>query len=247
MSTGNEWCSVCINFSASLFSRLRLGDNVTVIPFPDIKYAESITILPFEDTLEGISGDIFDSFVKPYFHDKYRPMHVGDMFVSRGAMRAVEFKVMEINQEATLESDATKEASPADTLYKNFGIVGPNTDIYYSGVALNRQEEDSQFSEVGYEDIGGMSKQVESIRELVELPLRHPQLFRTIGIPPPKGVLLHGPPGSGKTMVAKAIAAETGVYCVLINGPEIMSKLAGESEANLRKVCCQTHCFTIQL
>ena len=69
----------------------------------------------------------------------------------------------------------------------------------------------------------------------MELPLRHPQLFKTIGVKPPKGILLYGPPGSGKTLIARAVANETGAFFFLINGPEIMSKLAGESESNLRK------------
>jgi transitional endoplasmic reticulum ATPase len=73
------------------------------------------------------------------------------------------------------------------------------------------------------------------IRELVELPLRHPQLFKTIGVKPPKGILLYGPPGSGKTLIARAVANETGAFFFVLNGPEIMSKLAGESESNLRK------------
>merc|ERR1719468_64108 len=73
------------------------------------------------------------------------------------------------------------------------------------------------------------------IREMIELPLRHPTLFRTLGVKPPKGVLLHGPPGSGKTLIARAVANETGAFFFLINGPEIMSKMAGESESNLRK------------
>ena len=72
-------------------------------------------------------------------------------------------------------------------------------------------------------------------RRQVELPLRHPQLFKTIGVKPPKGILLYGPPGSGKTLIARAVANETGAFFFLINGPEIMSKLAGESESNLRK------------
>jgi transitional endoplasmic reticulum ATPase len=74
------------------------------------------------------------------------------------------------------------------------------------------------------------------IRELVELPLRHPKLFQTLGVKPPKGILLYGPPGTGKTLLARAIASESGAHFVLVNGPEIMSKMAGESEANLRRV-----------
>lgn len=73
------------------------------------------------------------------------------------------------------------------------------------------------------------------IRELVELPLRHPQLFKSIGIKPPRGILMYGPPGTGKTLMARAVANETGAFFFLINGPEIMSKMAGESESNLRK------------
>ncbi|RYG67222.1 AAA family ATPase, partial [archaeon] len=89
--------------------------------------------------------------------------------------------------------------------------------------------------DVGYDDIGGCRRQMAQIREMIELPLRHPTLFRTLGVKPPRGVLLFGPPGSGKTLIAKAVANETGAFFFLINGPEIMSKMAGESEANLRK------------
>merc|ERR1719331_144441 len=88
---------------------------------------------------------------------------------------------------------------------------------------------------VGYDDIGGCRKQMAKIREMIELPLRHPQLFKTLGVKPPKGVLLYGPPGSGKTLIAKAIANETGAFFFLLNGPEIMSSKPGEAEENLRK------------
>ena len=73
------------------------------------------------------------------------------------------------------------------------------------------------------------------IREMIELPLRHPTLFKTLGIKPPRGVLLFGPPGSGKTLIARAIANETGAFFFLLNGPEIMSKIVGQAEENLRK------------
>ena len=89
--------------------------------------------------------------------------------------------------------------------------------------------------EVGYDDVGGVRKQMAQIRELVELPIWHPKLFKSIGVNPPKGILLYGPPGSGKTLISRAVANETGAFFFLINGPEIMSKLAGESESNLRK------------
>merc|ERR1711991_17017 len=82
---------------------------------------------------------------------------------------------------------------------------------------------------------GGCRRQMAQIRELVELPLRHPSLFKNIGVKAPRGVLLYGPPGSGKTLIARAVANGTGAFFFLINGPEIMSKMAGESESNLRK------------
>jgi len=89
---------------------------------------------------------------------------------------------------------------------------------------------------VSYEDIGDLEEAKQKIREMIELPLKHPELFKRLGIEPPKGILLHGPPGCGKTLLAKAVANETEAYFIAINGPEIMSKFYGESEARLREV-----------
>ena len=87
-----------------------------------------------------------------------------------------------------------------------------------------------------YEDIGGLHEEIQRVREMVELPLRHPELFQRLGIEPPKGVLLHGPPGCGKTLLARAVANESEANFFAINGPEIMSKFYGESEARLREI-----------
>ncbi len=89
---------------------------------------------------------------------------------------------------------------------------------------------------VSYEDIGGLQNEILKVREMIELPLKHPELFERLGIDPPKGVLLHGPPGTGKTLIAKAVANESGANFYTINGPEIMSKFYGQSEENLRKI-----------
>jgi len=89
---------------------------------------------------------------------------------------------------------------------------------------------------VTYEDIGGMHEEVRKVREMIELPLKHPELFERLGIEPPRGVLLYGPPGCGKTLLAKAVATESGASFFSINGPEFMSKWYGQSEQNLRKV-----------
>lgn len=88
---------------------------------------------------------------------------------------------------------------------------------------------------MGYDSVGGLDKVIQLMRELVELPLRFPELWSTAGVPSPKGVLLHGPPGCGKTLIANALVEETGAHVVIINGPEIMARKGGESEANLRQ------------
>ena len=96
--------------------------------------------------------------------------------------------------------------------------------------------EEEKIPEVTYEDLGGVHEEIKKVREMIELPLKHPELFERLGIEPPKGILLHGPPGTGKTLLAKAVANESGARFIVINGPEIMSKFYGESEENIRKV-----------
>src|SRR5213592_3922752 len=98
------------------------------------------------------------------------------------------------------------------------------------------KEEAAKVPKVDYEDIGGLGQEVRKVREMIELPLRHPELFERLGVEAPKGVLLHGPPGTGKTLLAKAVASETNANFLSIGGPEIMSKYYGESEERLREV-----------
>ena len=215
---GDEACDkskVFMNKVVRSNLRVRLGDAVSLHQCNDVKYGNKVHVLPLDDTIEGLTGSLFDAYLKPYFMDTYRPVRKGDLFVVRGGMRSVEFKVM--------------ETEPGE-----YCIVAPDTEVYCEGEALKREDEE-RLDEIGYDDIGGVRKQLAQIRELVELPLRHPQLFKTIGVKPPKGILLYGPPGTGKTLIAKAIANETGAFFFCINGPEIMSKMAGESESNLRK------------
>jgi transitional endoplasmic reticulum ATPase len=98
------------------------------------------------------------------------------------------------------------------------------------------KEEAAKGPKVAYEDIGGLKDEVDKVREMIELPLRHPELFEKLGVEAPKGVLLHGPPGTGKTLLAKAVASETSANFTSIGGPEIMSKFYGESEERLREI-----------
>src|ERR1044072_9151457 len=95
-------------------------------------------------------------------------------------------------------------------------------------------------TQVTYEDIGGLKEEIQKVREMIELPLRHPEIFEKLGIEAPKGVLLYGPPGTGKTLLAKAVANESNAHFISISGPEIMSKFYGESEARLREIFKET-------
>merc|ERR1711953_1419027 len=196
--------------------RIRLGDIVAISACPDVKYGKKIHVLPIDDTIEGLTGNWFEVYLKPYFLEAYRPIHKGDTFMVRGGMRAVEFKVIETDPQP-------------------FCIVAPDTVIHCEGEPVKREEEEDALNSIGYDDVGGCRKQLALIKEMVELPLRHPSLFKAIGVKPPRSILLYGPPGTGKTLMARAVANETGAFFFLINGPEIMSKLAGESESNLRK------------
>ncbi|MBX8639593.1 MAG: CDC48 family AAA ATPase [Thermoplasmata archaeon] len=113
-------------------------------------------------------------------------------------------------------------------------IVSRGTKIIISAKAV--KEPVSAASKVSYEDIGGLEGEVKKVREMIELPLKHPELFERLGVEAPKGVLLHGPPGTGKTLLAKAVASETNANFTSIGGPEIMSKFYGESEERLREI-----------
>jgi SpoVK/Ycf46/Vps4 family AAA+-type ATPase/intein/homing endonuclease len=114
-----------------------------------------------------------------------------------------------------------------DTVPKGAVIITDLTEVVFNPEASEMAEEPRL--EVTYEDIGGLSEEIKKVREMVELPLKHPEIFERLGIDAPKGVLLHGPPGTGKTLVAKAVANETNAYFTHINGPEIMSKFYGQS------------------
>lgn len=210
-----EDSSIRINKVIRKNLRVRLGDVVTINACGDVPYGKRIHVLPMDDTIEGVTGNLFDVYLKPYFLEAYRPVKKGDLFLVRSAMHPVEFKVVETDP-------------------MPYCIVAPDTIIHCEGEPIRREDEE-KLDDVGYDDIGGCRRQMAQIREMIELPLRHPALFKTLGVKPPRGVLLYGPPGSGKTLIARAVANETGAFFFLINGPEIMSKMAGESENNLRK------------
>lgn len=150
-------------------------DIVSVRAAEDVPNLDKIHVLPLDDTIEGITGDLASTYLIPYFKDAYRPVKKGDLFIVRGGFKSVEFKVV-----------ATEP--------KEYGLVAPNTMLFTEGEPIKREDEE-KLDDVGYDDIGGCRKQMAQIREMIELPLRHPQLFKTLGVKPPRGVLLFGPPG----------------------------------------------------
>jgi transitional endoplasmic reticulum ATPase len=156
---------------------------------------------------EAGMGDLFGDFEKMF------GMNMGQL---GGVMQQIRFLVTSL--------------SPGD-----FCVIGENTQVTVSNKPVDVSEETS-LPEVTYEDIGGLTEEVKKIREMVEIPLKHPEIFERLGVEPPKGVLLHGPPGTGKTLLAKAVANETEANFILLNGPEIMSKFYGESEKKVREI-----------
>ncbi|MDY6819669.1 MAG: CDC48 family AAA ATPase [Halobacteriales archaeon] len=206
-------------------ANVSIDDRVTVEK-TDVEPADQITVaLP--QTLR-IRGDL-----TPHLRD-----HLVDQAVTPG--QTVEFPIgfgIFSNQSGRRIPLSIVETRPSGPV-----VVKNTTDIQIADRSAEEISVDAGISDdstgtgVTYEDIGGLDDELEQVREMIELPMRHPELFQTLGIEPPKGVLLHGPPGTGKTLIAKAVANEIDAYFQTISGPEIMSKYYGESEEQLREV-----------
>ncbi|XP_062992503.1 ATPase family gene 2 protein homolog A isoform X2 [Elgaria multicarinata webbii] len=145
---------------------------------------------------------------------------------------STKLKDSEIGMEGLLQAGKTGTALNSETFY----FISSRTRISFFDSRTKVTEECNRESKITYDSIGGLNNQLRTIREMIELPLKQPGLFRSYGIPPPRGVLLYGPPGTGKTLIARAIANEVGAHVSTINGPEIISKFYGESEAKLRQI-----------
>ena len=185
-------------------------DDYAVVRPAEAKEASRIIIAPIGFRLRV--DDYTISFIKRHMLDK--PYVLGETFRVYSGGTPLEFQVI----------DVKPRGSPV--------VVTGRTELIVreapSGVR--------KVPRVTYDDIGDLEEAKQQIREVVELPLKFPQLFRRLGIEPPKGVLLYGPPGTGKTLLAKAVANEADAYFISINGPEIMSKFYGESEQRLREI-----------
>ncbi|GAB4306404.1 MAG: CDC48 family AAA ATPase [Methanobacteriaceae archaeon] len=209
-----------------------IGEEVTVRR-AEVKEAQKVVLAPVEQQIL-IRGDVAQAFAG-------RVLSKGDIIVSgvrqqqtmRGGLFDEFFREM---------SDVSPlgEIKLAVVSTKPVGIVkvGPMTDVEIQPqpVDVSKLEGVKTFVDVTYEDIGGLKEEVKKVREMIEIPLKRPELFERLGISPPKGVLMHGPPGTGKTLLAKAVANESDAHFIAINGPEIMSKYVGGSEERLREL-----------
>ena len=202
------------------FTRLNagvsIGDTVKIIKITDEIEAKRIVLAPPEDLPKKIpianNPHVVNGLIDfPVAKNDSVPIMLGLPFIQP---QIVAFKIIEIEPEEAV-------------------IITKNTAIEFSDKPAAGFEGIKRFS---YEDIGGLKDELQRLRETIELPLRHPELFQKLGIEPPKGVLLYGPPGTGKTLIAKAVASESGAHFISIAGPEVISKYYGESEQRLREV-----------
>ncbi|RLE58543.1 MAG: AAA family ATPase, partial [Thermoprotei archaeon] len=185
-----------------------IGERVKVRK-ADVKPATLIRLAPVTMTLA--IDDNFVAYVKKRLLD--RPVIEGDIIQVPVLGQVIHFTVINV-----------KPRGPV--------IITDKTHLKI----LERPVELGRIPRITYDDVGDLEEAKQKIREMVELPLKHPELFKRLGIDPPKGILLYGPPGTGKTLLAKAVANETDAYFIAINGPEIMSKFYGESEQRLREI-----------
>ena len=194
---------------------IRKNCSVSINEYVTVKkataeYATSVKLAPVDIRI-SVDND-FIRFVKDRLID--RPATRGDTLLIMMLGHSVPFMVVNTRPGGIVK-------------------IAPTTEISIMSEPVPELEMPSRTT---YEDIGGLEEEIRRIREMVELPLRHPEIFQRLGIDPPKGVLLHGPPGCGKTLLARAVANESEANFYAINGPEIMSKFYGESEARMRKM-----------
>jgi transitional endoplasmic reticulum ATPase len=195
---------------------LGIGDTAKISTISDEIEAKRVVLAPPEDLPKKIpvanNPHVMNGLIDfPVMKNDSVPIMLGLPFVQP---QIVAFKVVDIEPEEAV-------------------IITKNTTIEFSDKPAAGFEGVKRFS---YEDIGGLKDELQRLRETIELPLRHPELFQKLGIEPPKGVLLFGPPGTGKTLIAKAVASESGAHFIPIAGPEVISKYYGESEQRLREV-----------
>jgi transitional endoplasmic reticulum ATPase len=223
-------------------ARTGVSENVTITK-ANIREAKKIIIAPAQRGIK-IQGDLKPGLLG-------RAIVKGDIIVLGGVQRRKDLMNEDFGMEDIFEN-LNDIFGGGNTGFRNFGgiqqikfvvvnnnpnspcIITENTEVVLSNKPVEISED--IIPEVTYEDIGGLTEEVKKIREMVEVPLKHPEIFEKLGVDPPKGVLLHGHPGTGKTLLAKAVASESEANFILLNGPEIMSKFYGESEKKIRDI-----------
>ncbi len=207
-----------------------IGEEVTV-RHAHAKEAKKVILAPVEQPIM-VQGDVKGAFAG-------KVLSKGDIIISG-------FRQPQTSMRGSLFDEFFRDVAPMGELKlavvstKPAGIVMvtqmTEVEIQPEPVDVSKLEGVKTFVDVTYEDIGGLKEEVKKVREMIEIPLKRPELFERLGISPPKGVLMHGPPGTGKTLLAKAVANESDAHFITINGPEIMSKYVGGSEERLREI-----------
>ncbi|MBW3656660.1 MAG: AAA family ATPase, partial [Gemmatimonadetes bacterium] len=214
-----------------------IGDHVQVRK-ADMKPARRITIAPAQPNMRLMGSG--DALRRTLFH---RPVVTGDVISTsvyrRGGTRATDPNPLPEDILRTLLQQTTfglQEVRLRVVATTPRGVVQVVEETEIELLPEYVEATERRSADVTYEDIGGQGATIEQVREMIELPLKHPELFQRLGIDPPKGVLLHGPPGTGKTLIARAVASEADAQFFHIAGPEIMGRFHGESEQRLRDV-----------
>lgn len=188
-----------------------IGENVTLI-MEKTQSAVEITLLPVSGRAPTNQRDL-----------EYMGRLLNDVPVLQGDMIR-----------ATLFGSRFQDFTVVETHPTGAVMIRPDTTVHIR--KKGGENKNKQKARISYEDIGGMDKAIQRVREMIEMPLKYPQIFQRLGIDPPKGVLLHGPPGTGKTLLARAVAYETEATFLSVGGPEVIQKMYGESEAKLREI-----------
>ncbi len=211
-------------------ARVGSGDFVEVRKAKS-KPATRVVLAPAQDNvrLQGSASALKRSFAG-------RPLTEGDVVATTGHQRVDSNLPEEVRQMLSAPAFALQEVRLSVVTTAPKGIVHIDNNTQIELLQEFRKDEGERRADVTYDDLGGMRETIDALREMVELPLRHPELFQRLGVDPPKGVLLHGPPGTGKTRLARAVANESDARFFHIAGPEIMGSAYGESEKRLREL-----------
>ncbi len=199
-----------------------IGDVVKVQK-ADVHDAVKVVLAPTEGARIQFGGDA--------------PGMVKKQLLKRPIVRGDVMPVMSTMEHPFIGRVVTGQAIPliaSETVPDGVVLITGETELILHEKPVSGFE--SMATGITYEDIGGLSKEIQRVREMIELPMKHPEIFNQLGIEPPKGILLHGPSGTGKTLIAKAVANESGAHFIAIAGPEIMSKYYGESEHRMREI-----------